>query len=498
MDGVERSTIPIFRATLAGFMGTRSIFIVFVLLPVLCPATGAPNLTQRYQDTANRLIDAALKDDAGYAKLTYLCDRIGNRLSGSEALQQAIQWAAEQMKRDGLVNVVTPPVKVPRWVRGHESAEIIAPVKRPLEMLGLGMSMGTPAGGITGDAVVVSNFDELEKLGAGTKGKIVVFNAPYESYGRTVVYRVFGPSRAASLGAIAVLVRSITPLALQQAHTGTLIYSSDAPQIPAAAISIEDALLLSRLQASGSTPRVHLEMQAHMEPDAYSANVIGEIPGSEHPEQIVVLGGHIDSWDVGTGAQDDGSGIIATLEAAALIHRLGLKPRRTIRVVFWVNEENGGKGGEAYRDWVGDHVKDHVAAIEMDDGAERPIGFGYGPFVDPGLRSAEIDAAGPGAPTARDEESMEICRQIARLLARVGAGELHEGGGGSDIEPLTNAGVPSLSPITTMTHYFDWHHTRADTLDKVDLEDFRKNIAVLSVLAYVLADMPGQLGGSWL
>lgn len=480
-------------------MGTRSVVIAlpFLLIPVLCLARGATNLAKQYQKTANRLIDAALADDAGYAKLTYLCDRIGNRLSGSEALQQAIQWAAEQMKRDGLVNVVTTPVKVPHWVRGHESAEIIAPVKRPLEMLGLGMSVGTPAGGITGDAVVVSNFDELEKLGAGTKGKIVVFNAPYESYGQTVVYRVFGPSRAAALGAVAVLVRSITPLALQQAHTGTLTYSFDAPQIPAAAISIEDALLLSRLQAGGSTPRVHLEMQAHMEPDADAANVIGEIPGSEHPEQVVVMGGHIDSWDVGTGAQDDGSGVMATLEAAALIHKLGLKPKRTIRVVFWVNEENGGKGGEAYRDWVGDKLKDHVAAIEMDDGAERPVGFGYGPFVGPSLRSAETDAVAPAAPVAQDQESMEICRQIARLLARVEADHVHEGGGGSDIEPLTNDGVPSLSPITSMAHYFDWHHTRADTLDKVDPEDFRKNIAVLSVLAYVLADMPGQLTGSW-
>jgi len=254
--------------------------------------------------------------------------------------------------------------------------------------------------------------------------------------------------------------------------------------------------LLGRLQAAGSTLRVHLEMQAHMEPDADSANVIGEIPGSEHPEQIVVMGGHIDSWDVGTGAQDDGSGIMATLEAAALIHKLGLKPRRTIRVVFWVNEENGGKGGEAYRDWVGDKVKDHVAAIEMDEGAERPVGFGYGPFLGPHFRTAERAAVAPATPTAQDHESMKICRQIAQLLRPVEADQVHEGGGGSDIEPLTNAGVPSLSPMTTVAHYFDWHHTRADTLDKVDPDDFRKNIAVLSVLAYVLADMPGQLAGS--
>jgi hypothetical protein len=476
-------------------MGSRFVAIAFafVLLPLLALATDEPDLRQRYQDTANKLIDAALKDDAGYAKLSYLCDRIGNRLSGSEALSKAIQWAAEQMKQDGLVNVVTPPVKVPHWVRAAESAEIVAPVSRPLHMLGLGMSVGTPQGGITADAVVVSNFDELAKLGAGAKGKIVVFNAPYESYGKTVAYRVFGPSRAAALGAVAVLVRSITPLAMQQPHTGTLMYSSDAPQVPAAAISIEDALLLSRLQASGSAPRVHLEMQAHMEPDAEAANVMGEIPGSEHPEQVVVMGGHIDSWDVGQGAQDDGSGIIATLEAAALIHKLGLKPRRTVRVVFWVNEENGGRGGDAYRAWVGDRVNNHVAAIEMDEGAERPLGFGYGPFVGPRFRNEKGSAAVPAAPTTQEHDSMDICRQIAQLLTRVGAERVHDGGGGSDIEPLANAGVPTLSPMTTVAHYFDWHHTEADTLDKVDPEDFRRNIAVLSVLAYVLADMPGQL-----
>jgi Zn-dependent M28 family amino/carboxypeptidase len=215
-----------------------------------------------------------------------------------------------------------------------------------------------------------------------------------------------------------------------------------------------------------------------------------EIPGRERPEEIVVLGGHLDSWDVGQGAQDDGSGIMAALQAVALIRKLGLQPRRTIRVVFWVNEENGGKGGDAYRRWVGDKLSNHVAAIEMDGGAERPLGFGGG-----GGRRGATAPADPTIPTGTDAESMATLKQIGKLLERIGAGEMALGGGGSDITPLTREGVPGLSPRTVGTHYFDWHHTEADTLDKVDLEDFRKNIAGLAVMGYILADIPGRLVG---
>lgn len=451
----------------------------------------ADDIKAHYSKTADQLIDAAMKDEDGYAKLTYLCDRIGNRISGSQSLLKAIAWSAEQMKKDGLENVSTPPVKVPHWVRGDEAGEILSPVERPLHLLGLGMSVGTAAGGITANSVVVSNFAELEKLGAQVKGKIVVYNAPYEGYGRTVAYRVAGPSRAAKLGAVAVLVRAVTPLPMQQPHTGTTRYADDAPKIPAAAISPEDAALLARLQAAGDSPTIHVQMEAHMEPDADAANVIGEIPGSEHPEEVVVMGGHIDSWDVGQGAQDDGSGIMATLEAAALIKKLGLKPKRTVRVVFWVNEENGGRGGEAYARMIGDKVKDHVAAIEMDEGAERPLGFGYGPFN----RAAILGGRAAANSSQTDQPSMRLCQQIGQLLKKIDADKVNAGGGGSDIGPIVAKGVPSLSPTTSGGHYFDWHHTQADTLDKVDKNDFRKNVAVLAVLAYVLADMPGRLAG---
>jgi len=459
----------------------------WIAFALACTAALGQNLTEQYRTTADRLIDAALSDTEGYAKLAYLCDRIGNRLSGSESLVRAIKWSEEQMKRDGLSNVRTIPVKVPHWVRGAESAKLIAPESKALHMLGLGMSVATPAGGITADVVVVPDFNELVKLGRdGVKGKIVLYNAPYKGYGQTVVYRSTGPSRAAAMGAVAVLVRSVTPLAMQTPHTGALTYDEAQPKIPAAAISVEDALMLARFAEQRVPIKVHLEMSAHLEPDADSFDVMGEIPGREHPEEVVAIGGHVDSWDVGRGAQDDGSGIMASLEAVALIKKLGLQPRRTIRVVFWVNEENGGRGGEAYRAWLGDKIGNHVAAIEMDGGAEAPRGFGYGGGGGRGGRGGQ----------AGDPASTGMLQQIAKLLDRIGAGEISPGGGGSDIAPIMRDGVPGLAERTVGTHYFDWHHTEADTLDKVDPEDFRKNIAALAVMSYVLADMPGKIAGS--
>jgi Zn-dependent M28 family amino/carboxypeptidase len=290
-----------------------------------------------------------------------------------------------------------------------------------------------------------------------------------------VVYRGLGASKAAESGAVAALVRSITPLAMQIPHTGMMRYADGPPEIPTAAISIEDAMMLARLVDEGLPVKVHLEMGAHLEPDADSANVIGEIAGREMPDEIVAVGGHIDSWDVGQGAQDDGVGIMASLEAVALIHKLGLKPRRTIRVVFWVNEENGQRGSKAYRDWLGSSVNRHVAAIEMDGGAETPRGFGF------------------GTEKGGDPQSVATLKEIGKLLDRVGAGAILPNGKDTDIEPLIEAGVPGLAERTVGTHYFDWHHTEADTLDKVNPEDFRKNVAALAVMTYVLADMPQRL-----
>jgi hypothetical protein len=449
--------------------------LLLALAATTAPAANLPNLTEQYRDTADKLIKAALADHEGYDRLTYLCYRIGNRLSGSVGLERAIAWSVEQMKAAGLSNVRVIPTKVPHWVRNAESAKMLTPLEKPLHMLGLGMSVGTAPGGITADTVVVTNFDELAKLGRDkVQGKIVVYNYAFSNYGSGRNYRSSGASRAAALGAVAVLVRSATPLAMQQPHTGAMEYDPDQPKIPAVAITPEDAYMLARFYAEGTPARVHLEMGAQMLPDADSGDVIGEIPGKERPEEVVVIGGHIDSWDVGQGAQDDGASIMACLQALSIIHQLGLQPRRTLRVAFWVNEENGTRGGEAYRAFVGDQIKNQVAALEMDGGAETPRGFGAGV----------------------DEKSMELLKQISKLLEPIGAGEMSLGGGGEDITALVRDGVVGMSERAAGTHYFDWHHSEADTLDKVDPEDFRKSVAALAVMSFAIADMPARLVAS--
>lgn len=468
-------------------------------------------LAAKYKADADKIIQAAMADNDGYAALAYLTDHIGKRLSGSPQLNTAVEWGAELMRKAGLQNVQIQPVMVPHWVRGSESATITykgeaGTITKPLHMIGLGMSVGTPREGITAPVVFVHNFAELDALPDDqVKGKIVVYNPGWHGYGVGSMYRTGGPSRAAAKGAAAVLVRSATGLAMQIPHTGTLRYDPKQPKIPAAAITVEDALLIERLAKEGPV-QVHLQMEAHMEPDVRAGNVIGEIVGSEHPEQVVVLGGHIDSWDVGQGAQDDGSGIMATFEAVSLIHKLGLKPKRTIRIVFWVNEENGGAGGRAYRQWIGDKIGDQVAAIEMDAGAEKPLGIGYGSLGRPRRPAPPAPGAAAAAPAPQpafdlnalspeDQQSFAYLRDIVSLLAPIGTDTVSPGGGGSDIGPIVADGVPALSPRTVGEHYFDWHHTEADTLDKVDPDSFKRNTAMLSVVAYVLADMDGRLTG---
>jgi Zn-dependent M28 family amino/carboxypeptidase len=327
---------------------------------------------------------------------------------------------------------------------------------------------------------VVSNFAELDKLGEkGVRGKIVVFDVPYVDYGETVIYRVTGASRAAHLGAVAALVRSITPHSLRDPHTGALNYESTDARIPAAAITVEDAIYLHRLAQSGQRVRVHLQMEAHFEPDADSADVIGDIIGRDKPEEVVVIGGHLDSWDVGQGAHDDGAGVMAALEAAALIKRLGMQPRRTIRVVFWTNEENGGKGGIAYRNFIGKGVAKHVAAIEMDGGAEAPIGF-----------DLAISHLPHGTHPPIWDNMQEKASAIGELLKRIDAQRVLPGEGEADIEPLMKDGVPGFGLRTVMTRYFDYHHTQADTFDKIVPDEFRRCTAAMAVMSYVLADWP--------
>jgi len=473
---------------------TRSIRPAAALALLLAaPAQAQDDPAARYRETAGRVLGRALVDEGGWAKLEHLTTRIGHRLSGSPGLEKAVAWAHEGMKAEGLEGVRLQGVKVPRWVRGREWARVVSPAPRELPMLGLGMSVGTSQEGITAPVVVVRSYEELDALGRDrVEGKIVAFAPDWEGYGRTVRFRSSGASAAARLGAAAVLVRSATGRSIASPHTGALAYDADAPKIPAAAITVEDAEWLRRMAAAGETVTVSLFMEARLEGDADSANVIAEIRGSEKPDEIVVMGGHYDSWDVGQGAHDDGCSSMAAWQALTILKELGLRPRRTLRVVLWANEENGLNGGKAYREALGSDVSSHVAAIEMDGGCERPVGFGFSVTRPgeprPGGRARDSEPADPDAAKA-----LATLRRIGTLFDGIDAAPVKWGGGGADISPLTRDGVPGMSLDTVGEHYFDWHHTQADTLDKVSPADLRRATGMLAVMGYVLADMPGRL-----
>ncbi len=437
--------------------------------PTPAPLPSPTVKIDRYRAAAARIIGAALTSDRAYQRLAYLTDHIGNRLSGSTSLERAIEWAVAEMKRDGLDNVRTEKVMVPHWVRGDESLEMLTPVPRKLQMLGLGNSIGTPAEGISAEAIVVRDFGELDRLGEQVRGKIVVYNAPYVNYGATVLYRLQGASRAARYGAVAALVRSITPVSLQTPHTGAMSYDPNQPKIPVAAVTIEVAEFLQRMNDRGEHPTLRLKMDAKFLPDAESANVIAELRGSERPDEIVLIGGHFDSWDVGQGAHDDGGGCIVAWETIRLLKELGLKPRRTIRAVLFTNEENGTRGGNAYHDAHRAEIEKHVLAIESDSGVYRPEGFGLVATAPPQVRSN--------------------LQEIAKLLAGIAADNIAENGGGADIGPMMREGVIGASLDVDGAHYFDIHHTPADTLDKVNPRELALCVATMAVMAYTVADL---------
>jgi carboxypeptidase Q len=434
-------------------------------------AVGTASLAEEYRDAADRLIDAALSDSFAYERLTEMVDRFGHRFSGSEGLERALDWIMAEMEKDGLENVRGEPVLVPHWVRGEESLELVAPRRANLPMLGLGGSVGTPPEGIRAEVLVVNSFDELALRVDEARGKIVLLNAPFTSYGKTVTYRVVGAVAAAQAGAVASLIRSVTPFSLRTPHTGQMRYDPNVPQIPHAAITVEDADMLQRMQERGERIEVLLKMEARSLPDAPSRNVMAEIVGWEHPEEVVVLGGHIDSWDVGQGAMDDGGGSVAAWEAVRLMQKLGLRPRRTVRAVMWTNEENGLRGALAYRDAHRDEIANHILAIESDGGVFKPLGFGF----------------------TGSDDAFRIMKEIGTLLDRIDAGAVTRGGGGADIGPIMREGVPGMGLRVDGEEYFWYHHTEADTIDKLDPREMAECVAAMAVMAYVVADMPERL-----
>jgi len=451
---------------------------LWITLAVWCGITAidargqTPNWLDQYREPAARLIGEATGDTFAWRRLAILTDTIGHRLSGSPQLERAVEWAVAEMKRDGLENVHAEKVLVPHWVRGNESAEIVEPAHHALVMLGLGNSVGTRTEGVQGEILTVRSFNELESASAQVTGRIVFFNVPYMNYEETVAYRTEGPSRAARLGAVAALVRSIGPPGLRTPHTGALQYAADAPRIPAAAVTTEDADRLQRMADRGGRVVVRLKMEAHFEADAESANVVGELRGREKPNEVVVVGGHLDSWDVGAGASDDGGGCVVTWEALRLMKKLNLRPRRTVRVVLWTNEENGTRGGNAYRDQHRAELANHVMMLESDNGVFRPLGFGFS-----------------GGDTARQK-----VRAIATLLRGIAADAVLPGGGGADINPsIREARIPSLALAVDDSKYFLIHHTPADTIDKIDPVEMARCAAAIAVMTYVVADLPDRL-----
>ena len=435
-----------------------------------------------------RLQQAALNSDYAYRQVAHLANNIGPRLTGSAQAAKAVEYVASELKAIGC-EVQLEKVTVPQWVRGEETAALIEfpgqaqNTTQKIVLCALGDSVATPPEGIEADVIALRNFDELKSMPRDkVAGKIVLFNYPFdkqmaaegrggEAYGEAVVYRSDGPSTAARQGAVACLIRSVGGADYRLLHTGQTDYAGDAPKIPAGAVTAEDADLIADLVRQGPV-KMKLVLTPQTLPNVESANVIGDIKGSEHPEQIIIASGHLDSWDLGTGAIDDGAGVAVSMEAANLIQKLHLKPKRTIRVIAWMNEENGSAGSKQY---AKDHEKEwanHFAAMETDGGAGHPLGINI-----------------KGKP-----EVKQMLAPVAAILQESGAGILHlVEHCGADIEPLEKAGVPSFSPIQDSRFYFNYHHTAADTLDKIMPKELAENSAVVAVAAYALAGMEQPL-----
>lgn len=469
----------------------RMVSLSLLLLPSLGLAqppvptlVAPPPYSDQTLGELRQLHGAALRSDYALRQIAHLANHIGPRLTGSPQAQRAVEYVAGELHALGL-EVSLEKIMVPHWVRGEETAALVGfpgmaeNTTQRIVLTALGGSVATPAEGLTAEVVVARDFEELESLGREkVAGRIVLFNhrfdermaaqgAGSQAYGQAVNYRGRGPSAAARLGAVAALVCSAGPGGNRLPHTGQTFYAKDAPQIPAGAVTTEDCALLAALAAEG-TVRMRLLLTPQTLPDAVSYNVIGDLKGALHPEQIVIVSGHLDSWDLGTGALDDAAGVALAMEVAQLVKTSKLQPARTLRVIAWMSEENGQSGGKPYAEEHAAELPNHVAAIESDLGCDHPLGL-------------NVAAKGVWGP---------LLLPISRVLDASGAGLINfTEHVGSDVDPLTKAGVPSFSPIQDARRYFEFHHTAADTFDKVRPAELAENAAVLTVTAYALANL---------
>ncbi|XP_063909153.1 carboxypeptidase Q-like [Zophobas morio] len=424
-----------------------------------------------YASTVEKIINAAVNGSfkgVTYQELSLFVDTFGNRIAGSQNLENAIDYMINKSIVNRLDNVHGEEVQVPHWVRGFESATLVEPRNASISILGLGNSVGTPPEGILAEVLVVKSFDDLQSKAEQAKGKIVVYNEDFVSYGSTVIYRGKGATEASKVGAVASLIRSITPFSLNTPHTGMQTYGQNVTKIPTACITLEDAHFLQRLQDEGRTIKILLKMEAHTLPDKTSRNVVAEIEGTEHPEKVVIVSGHIDSWDVGNGAMDDGGGFFISWAALALLKSLGLKAKRTVRAIFWTAEEFGYVGAYQYATRHANETDNFIFMMESDSGTFDPVGLQYSAGTTGGC----------------------IIQEVMKLLAPINATRTRQSPSvGSDIEIWTSEGVPGGSLDTENDKYFWYHHSNADTLEVENPQSLDKNTALWASVAYVLADL---------
>lgn len=447
--------------------------------------TAAVSLPPALIQELTAIRDAALADDYAYRQVAHLTENIGPRPVGSPQAQAAIEYVAGEMRKVGL-EVHLEPVQARRWIRGAETAELVeypgqaTGTTQKIVLTALGGNHPTPPQGITAEVVVANSFADLDRLGRqSVAGKIVLYNFAFdkqkaaagfagEAYDEAVVYRVLGAKRAAELGAAASLIRSVGGADDRLAHTGT----SRTADIPAGAVSSEDADLIAHLAAQGKV-RMHVILTSQTADDVTTYNVVADLKGSEHPEQIVIVSGHLDSWDLATGAIDDAAGVAVAMETAQLIQQLHLHPKRTLRVIAWIDEENLGRGHVEYAKAHAAEISNHVAALESDLGASHPLGF-----------RAKISP-----------QAMARLQPIQDVLQIFGANliQLSSDSPEADLEPLAQQGVPALGVMQDGRIYFNYHHTVADTLDKIVPRELQENAAALAVMGYALATMPDPL-----